>query len=73
MAHNLYYNEKTQKHSFFSVREKTWHSLGTIIEDYPTSAEAIAFAGLDYTVERRTLFTSESPSPAIFVVSTFRF
>lgn len=61
MAHNLYYNERTQKHSFFSVKEKAWHSLGTIIEYYPTSAEALQFAGLNYTVEKRSLFTSESP------------
>jgi len=60
MAHNLYYNERTQKHSFFSVKEKAWHSLGTIIEDYPTSAEALQFAGLDYTVEKRPLFTLDN-------------
>ncbi len=57
MAHNLNYNSKTEKHSFFSVKEKAWHGLGTIIEDYPTSAEAIKYAGLDYTVEKRNLFT----------------
>jgi len=57
MAHNLNYNEKTQKHSFFSVKEKAWHGLGQIITDYPTSAEAIKHAGLNYTVEKRKLFT----------------
>jgi len=57
MAHNLNYNPEKQKHSFFSVREKAWHSLGTVIEDYPTSAEALVYAGLDYTVEKRPLFT----------------
>jgi len=57
MAHNLNYNSKTEKHSFFSVKEKAWHGLGTIIENYPTSAEAIKYAGLDYTVEKRNLFT----------------
>lgn len=60
MAHNLYYNQRTEKHSFFSVREKAWHSLGTIIEDYPTSAEALKFAGLNYTVEKRPLFTLDN-------------
>jgi phage/plasmid-like protein (TIGR03299 family) len=58
MAHNLFYNEQTEKHSFFSVREKAWHGLGQIVEDYPTSAEAIRYAGLDYTVEKRPLFTN---------------
>jgi phage/plasmid-like protein (TIGR03299 family) len=57
MAHNINYNEKTGKHSFFSVKEKAWHGLGQIIGDYPTSAEALQFAGLDYTVEKRNLFT----------------
>ncbi len=57
MAHNLNYNNKTEKHSFFSVKEKAWHGLGQIITDYPTSGEAIKHAGLDYTVEKRNLFT----------------
>jgi phage/plasmid-like protein (TIGR03299 family) len=57
MAHNLNYNEQTGKHSFFSVKEKAWHGLGQVVENYPTSAEAIKHAGLDYTVEKRMLFT----------------
>ncbi|WP_443938799.1 DUF932 domain-containing protein [Pedobacter sp. MW01-1-1] len=60
MAHNLYFNEGTNKHSFFSVKEKAWHALGTIVEHYPTSAEALAFAGLDYTVEKRPLYTLDA-------------
>lgn len=57
MAHHLNYNEQTEKHSFFTVKEKPWHKLGQLIQDYPTSAEAIIHAGLDYTVEKRLLFT----------------
>lgn len=60
MAHNINYNEKTEKHSFFSVKEKAWHGLGQIVSDYPTSAEALKFAGLDYTVEKRKLFTFDN-------------
>ncbi|WP_367866988.1 DUF932 domain-containing protein [Pedobacter sp. WC2423] len=60
MSHNLNYNELTGNHSFFSVREKAWHGLGQIVEDYPTSAEAIKFAGLDFTVEKRKLYTPDS-------------
>ena len=60
MAHNLNYNDKTGKHSFFSVKEKAWHGLGQIVQDYPTSAEAIRFAGLDYKVEKRKLFTYDN-------------
>ncbi len=58
MAHNLNYNEQTEKYSFFSVQEKAWHGLGQIVTDYPTSAEAISYAGLDYTVEKRALTTN---------------
>jgi len=63
MAHNLNYNVQTGKHSFFSVKEKAWHNLGTIVQDYPTSAEALKFAGLDYTVEKRPLFTVDNGEP----------
>jgi phage/plasmid-like protein (TIGR03299 family) len=65
MTHNLNYNSKTEKHSFFSVREKAWHSLGTIVEDYPTSSQAIQHAGLDYIVEKRPIFTYDTQN-AIF-------
>ncbi|MBD3905378.1 DUF945 domain-containing protein [Chryseobacterium sp. Ch-15] len=57
MAHNLNFNHRTGKYSFFSVKEKAWHNLGQIVEDYPTSKEAIQFAGLDYDVEKSPLFT----------------
>lgn len=57
MAHNLNFNNRTLKYSFFSVKEKAWHNLGQIVEEYPTSEEAIKFAGLDYEVEKSPLFT----------------
>ena len=60
MAHNLNYNSKTDRHSFFSVKQKAWHGLGTIIENYPTSGEAIKHAKLDYKVEKRNLFTIDN-------------
>ncbi|TCD28776.1 DUF945 domain-containing protein [Pedobacter psychrodurus] len=60
MAHHLNYNDKTQKYSFFSVTEKAWHGLGTIVDAYSTSAEALKFAGLDYSVEKRPLFTMDA-------------
>lgn len=61
MAHHIYFNEETKGHSFFSVKEKPWHNLGQIVEEYPTSAEAIAHAGLDFEVEKRRLFTPSAP------------
>lgn len=60
MAHNINFNEQTGKHSFFSTKEKAWHGLGQIVEAYPTSAEALKFAGLDYSVEKRKLFTYDN-------------
>lgn len=50
MGHNINFNEQTGKHSFFSVQEKAWHGLGTIVENYPTSKEALQLAGLDFNV-----------------------
>jgi len=50
MAHNINFNEQTGQHSFFSVKEKAWHGLGQIVEEYPTSKEALQFAGLDFNV-----------------------
>ncbi|MGN7811752.1 DUF932 domain-containing protein [Flavobacterium sp. 22076] len=61
MAHHIYFNEQTGKHSFFSVKEKPWHNLGQVVEKYPTSAEAIAHAELDFEVEKRRLFTPSAP------------
>ncbi|MCH5685566.1 hypothetical protein LWM68_15690 [Niabella sp. W65] len=57
MAHNLNFNKQTGLYSFFSVKEKAWHGLGQIVENYPTSAEAIKHAGLDYEVIKAPLFT----------------
>lgn len=62
MSHHINFNENTNKHSFFSVKQKPWHNLGQMVTDYPTSAAAIAHAGLDFEVEKRRLFT---PSKAI--------
>jgi phage/plasmid-like protein (TIGR03299 family) len=58
MAHNLFYDENTHQHSFFSVKEKAWHGLGKIVDQYPTSTEALEFAGLNYTVTKEDLFTA---------------
>lgn len=60
MAHNLNFNSRTGKYSFFTVKEKVWHNLGQLVEEYPTSEEAIKFAGLDYEVEKSVLFTKGS-------------
>lgn len=61
MAHQIHFNDQTGRHSFFSVKEKPWHKLGQIVENYPTSAEAIRHAGLDFEVAKGRLFTPSSP------------
>lgn len=57
MAHNINFNETTGKYSFFTVREKAWHGLGQIVQDYPTSSEAIKHAGLDFDVIKAPLYS----------------
>jgi len=51
MAHNI--------ESLFYTREKPWHGLGTMVQEAPTSADALRLAGLDWTVESRPIFTKE--------------
>jgi len=58
MGHNINFNEQTGKHSFISVKEKAWHGLGQIVQDYPTSAEALRFAGLNYEVVKQDIYTT---------------
>lgn len=60
MAHQLNFNNEKNQYSFFSVKEKAWHGLGQIVDGYPTSKEALQFAGLDYTVVKRPLFTYDT-------------
>lgn len=60
MAHNINFNSRTGRYSFFSVKEKAWHGLGQIVQDYPTSEQAIRHAGLDYEVVKSPLFTKGS-------------
>lgn len=45
MSHNV--------ESCFSVREKPWHGLGTIIQEACNSEEALHFAGLDWEVKQQ--------------------
>lgn len=67
MSHQIHFNEETQKHAFFSVKEKPWHNLGQIISDYPTSTEAIEHAGLNYEVIKTPLYTEYSENEKITV------
>lgn len=44
--------------TMFSVREKPWHGLGTVVAEAPTSQEALRLAGLDWSVRQRTIYTN---------------
>jgi phage/plasmid-like protein (TIGR03299 family) len=43
--------------TMFSVREKPWHGLGTIVMEAPASAEALRLAGLDWNVVQEPIYT----------------
>ena len=44
--------------TMFSVREKPWHGLGVVVEDAPSSKDALNLARLDWRVVQKPLFTN---------------
>lgn len=68
MAHNINFNEQTGKNSFFSTKQPAWHGLGQIVQDYPTSGQAIIAAGLDYEVAKAPLFAKGADPLISFAV-----
>lgn len=48
--------------TMFSVREKPWHGLGTIVQEAPTSKEALSLAGLDWTVRQEPIIYKDQDS-----------
>lgn len=48
--------------TMFSVREKPWHGLGTIVQEAPTSKDALHLAGLDWTVRQEPIIYKEQDS-----------
>lgn len=54
--------------NMFSVREKPWHGLGVIVQDAPTSEDAIKIAGLDWTVRQSNVYTDTGAEmPGYFI------
>lgn len=43
--------------TMFSVREKPWHGLGTVVMEAPASADALRLAGLDWNVVQEPVYT----------------
>ena len=51
--------------TMFSVKERPWHGLGTVVENAPNIKEAIKLAGLDWTVSIRPLKTNDEDQLSI--------
>lgn len=45
--------------TMFYVRTKPWHGLGTEVKEAPTSRDALIYAGLDWKVIQRDVFTRD--------------
>jgi len=45
--------------TMFYVREKPWHGLGTEVKEAPTSADALVYAGLDWSVIQKDVYTED--------------
>ena len=43
--------------TMFSVREKPWYGLGTVVAEAPASSDALKMAGLDWKVVQEPIFT----------------
>lgn len=54
MAHGILEND-----NLFSVGQRPWHGLGTVLENAPTIEEGIKLAGLDWTISLRPIVSSD--------------
>ena len=45
--------------TMFYVREKPWHGLGVCVEEAPSSADALIYAGLDWEVEQKNVYAED--------------
>ena len=56
--------------TMFYVREKPWHGLGTEVKESPTSADALIYAGLDWQVIQKDVYTEDGTRIAGYRVNT---
>lgn len=56
MAHQIDQSARKEG-AIFVVRKPAWHGLGRVLQDAPTSRDAIREAGLDWTVEQQKVYT----------------
>lgn len=54
------------------VREKPWHGLGTMVQEAPTSYDAIRLAGLNWTVDQREISLLGENEPIKNVLANVR-
>ena len=56
--------------TMFYVRTKPWHGLGTRIEEAPTSADALVYAGLDWEVIQKNVYAEDGTLISGYRVNT---
>lgn len=69
MAHNL--NKKDDKFSFFSLKQKAWHGLGTVVEEAKTAEEVMKIANLDFEVDKRQSYILAYDGASLDLPGTF--
>lgn len=57
-----------QVESMFSVKLTPWHGKGAVLQEHPTSAQAIKAAGLDWPVEQRHVYWGKPQGDVIMPI-----
>ena len=56
--------------SMFYVRETPWHGLGTMVAEAPTSKDALIYAGLNWQVVQKDVYTEDDDKVFGYKVNT---
>ena len=56
--------------TMFYVREKPWHGLGTEVQEAPTSADALLYAGLDWLVVQEDVYLKDGTQTPGYKINT---
>ena len=56
--------------TMFYVREKPWHGLGTEVQEAPTSADALLYAGLDWLVVQEDVYLKDGTQIPGYKINT---